>query len=134
MMAEGTISPGVAGTPRILLQIEGFALFALATTGFALTGLTWWLYALLFLTPDVSFAAYGAGPRVGAVVYNAMHTTILPAALAALGLMLGSTTVLGLAAIWAAHIGFDRMLGYGLKYDTAFGHTHLGRIGRAKDA
>jgi hypothetical protein len=34
------------------------------------------------------------------------------------------------AAIWIAHVGFDRMLGHGLKYETAFGDTHLGRIGR----
>jgi Domain of unknown function (DUF4260) len=30
-----------------------------------------------------------------------------------------------------AHIGFDRMLGYGLKYASGFGDTHLSRIGRA---
>jgi hypothetical protein len=40
-------------------------------------------------------------------------------------------TLLAIAAVWAAHIGFDRMLGYGLKYSSAFGDTHLGRIGRA---
>jgi hypothetical protein len=28
-----------------------------------------------------------------------------------------------------AHVGFDRMLGYGLKYGTGFGDTHLGRKG-----
>jgi hypothetical protein len=38
--------------------------------------------------------------------------------------------LLGIAAIWAAHIGFDRMLGYGLKYSSSFNDTHLGRIGR----
>lgn len=32
--------------------------------------------------------------------------------------------------IWIAHIGFDRTLGYGLKYDSGFKFTHLGRIGR----
>lgn len=31
-----------------------------------------------------------------------------------------------------AHIGMDRLLGYGLKYPTGFRHTHLGRIGREK--
>ena len=36
-----------------------------------------------------------------------------------------------LALIWIAHIGLDRALGYGLKYATGFGDTHLGRIGRA---
>jgi len=32
----------------------------------------------------------------------------------------------------SAHIGFDRALGYGLKYSKGFGYTHLGRIGNAK--
>jgi Domain of unknown function (DUF4260) len=35
---------------------------------------------------------------------------------------------LALAAIWALHIGVDRMLGYGLKYPTAFKDTRLQRI------
>ena len=134
MMGDGTISHNVTGAPRILLQLEGFALFALGTTGFALTSHSWWLYAVLFFTPDLGFAGYAAGPRLGAVAYNVLHTTTMPAALAAIGLMLGSTTVLAIAAIWAAHVGLDRMLGYGLKYATAFGDTHLGPIGRTKAA
>jgi hypothetical protein len=36
-----------------------------------------------------------------------------------------------IALIWLAHIGIDRALGYGLKYTTGFGFTHLGRIGPA---
>jgi hypothetical protein len=125
---------GVAGIPRLILRLEGLALFTLATTGFALIGLSWWLYAALFLVPDVSFAAYWAGSRAGAVVYNALHATIGPALLAGAGLIGESTILLGLAAIWASHIGFDRMLGYGLKYVTGFGDTHLGPIGRRDQA
>jgi hypothetical protein len=30
-----------------------------------------------------------------------------------------------LALIWFAHIGFDRLLGFGLKYPTRFKDTHL---------
>jgi hypothetical protein len=43
-------------------------------------------------------------------------------------LSLGSGPTIPL--VWAAHIGFDRGLGYGLKYPSAFGDTHLGRIGK----
>ncbi|WP_210272119.1 DUF4260 domain-containing protein [Microvirga subterranea] len=124
----------VAGAPRLLLRFEGLALLAAATVGFHLTSLSWWLYGVLFFVPDVSFAAYGAGPRVGAVVYNALHSTIGPALLAGTGLLLGDARLLGVAAIWAAHIGFDRMLGYGLKYASGFSDTHLGRIGRPDHA
>ena len=38
------------------------------------------------------------------------------------------------ALIWAAHVGFNRTLGYGLKYASAFGHTHLGLVGKAAKA
>jgi hypothetical protein len=30
--------------------------------------------------------------------------------------------------IWAGHIGFDRMLGYGLKYPTRFKDTHFEHV------
>jgi hypothetical protein len=115
--------------PRLLLRLEGMALFILATVAFAHLGLSWWLYAILFLAPDLSFAAYAAGPKPGALAYNAVHSNLAPAILVGLGLSLDSSILLGLAAIWAAHIGFDRMLGYGLKYASSFNDTHLGRIG-----
>ncbi|MEH7648941.1 DUF4260 family protein, partial [Bacillus toyonensis] len=30
--------------------------------------------------------------------------------------------------IWIAHIGMDRMFGYGLKYETDFKDTHIQRL------
>ncbi len=116
--------------PRLLLRLEGLALFILATWAFVHTGSSWWIYAVLFFGPDLSFTGYFAGPRLGAVAYNALHSTLGPAVLAGLGLFLDHTMLLGVAAIWASHIGFDRMLGYGLKYTSGFNDTHLGRIGR----
>ena len=44
---------------------------------YAIWGGPWWLFAILFLLPDLSFAAYLAGPRTGALVYNAAHSTIV---------------------------------------------------------
>lgn len=120
----------VTGGPRLLLRLEGLALFAVATGAFAQTAQPWWLYAVLFFVPDLSFAAYAAGPRLGAALYNAFHSTIGPLALGFVGLLLSLPPVIGIAAIWAAHVGFDRVLGYGLKYATSFHDTHLGRIGR----
>ncbi|MFO7892188.1 MAG: DUF4260 family protein [Longimicrobiales bacterium] len=34
-----------------------------------------------------------------------------------------------MAAVWAAHIGMDRALGFGLKGPDAFQQTHLGWVG-----
>jgi hypothetical protein len=118
--------------PKLLLRLEGVMLFTLATAVYASMDLSWWLYAALFFWPDVSFAAYGAGPRPGAMVYNTLHSTVGPAVVVGFGFLVDSPILLGGAAIWAAHIGFDRMLGYGLKYGTGFNDTHLGRIGRAQ--
>ena len=90
----------------------------------------WKLFAILFLVPDFSFAFYLAGPRIGALGYNAMHSTLGPLALGAAGIAwnLHLAAIIGL--IWLAHVGFDRALGYGLKHTRGFGFTHLGRIGR----
>jgi hypothetical protein len=64
-------------------------------------------------------------PRLGAAIYNLAHTYALPAALAAYGLYQSQPLALNIALVWIAHIGFDRLLGFGLKYQTAFRHTHL---------
>lgn len=120
------------GGVRALLRLEGLALFAGMVGLYALWGGSWWVFAVLFLVPDISFAAYLAGPRVGAIVYNAMHADIMPIALAFYGFAFAAPLTLSVALIWLAHIGIDRALGYGLKYPGGFGLTHLGRIGRAK--
>ena len=120
----------VSGVPRLLLRAEGAALLVAATLLYRQTGASWWLFAVLFLAPDLSFLGYLAGPRVGAISYNVAHTLVGPIALAIAGLVLPATMALALALIWVAHIGFDRLLGYGLKYAAGFGFTHLGRIGK----
>lgn len=124
-------SPGVRGIPRFVLRAEGAAIFALSLLLYARTGSSWWLMVVLFLAPDVSFLGYLGGPRIGAIVYNAAHSFIGPLTIVAAGLLLPAFVLVPLGLIWAAHVGFDRMLGYGLKYGAGFGYTHLGPIGRA---
>ncbi len=91
---------------------------------------SWWLFATLFLAPDLSFFAYVAGPRAGAIAYNAVHTSAGPVLLVMAGFLVPSKIAVGIGLIWLAHCGFDRALGYGLKYQAGFGFTHLGPIGR----
>lgn len=129
-IAGGSAAGAATGGARTLLRLEGLALFAGMTLLYALWDGSWWVYALLFLAPDLSFAGYLAGPRIGAAVYNAAHSYLAPMALMTTGLALLSPLTLSLAMIWLAHIGIDRALGYGLKYSTGFGFTHLGRIGK----
>ena len=86
---------------------------------------SWGLFALLFLMPDVSMVGYLANAQIGAAVYNAVHTYLLPLLLGVYSVSTDHRTPLLLALIWLAHIGLDRMLGFGLKYPTEFKDTHL---------
>ena len=120
--------------PLALLRLEGLALCVAAVVGYALLDASWLLFAALLFAPDLAVLGYLAGPRAGAAAYNAVHTTAAPVALAALAAVTGWSQGFPVALVWAAHIGLDRMLGYGLKLPDAFQHTHLGRIGRARHA
>lgn len=122
----------VRGGMRALLRLEGLALLAAAVAAHAWLEGGCWRFALLFLLPDLSMLGYLAGPRIGALAYNAAHATIGPLLLLIAGLLL-APALLPYATIWLAHIGFDRALGYGLKYAEGFGVTHLGRIGRSRE-
>ena len=118
------------GSVRLLLRLEGVVLFAGMTLLYGLWEGSWGVYAALFLAPDLSFAAYIGGPKLGSIVYNAAHSYLGPVALMTVGLAVAAPLTLSLAMIWLAHIGIDRALGYGLKYQAGFAFTHLGRIGR----
>ena len=114
--------------PGRLLRLEGLALFVGALVVYFDQGFGWLALLILFLVPDLSFAGYLAGPRIGAWAYNTFHTTVGPIALAAVGVVSDTDWCVQLALIWLAHIGLDRVLGYGLKYPTAFKDTHLNRV------
>jgi Domain of unknown function (DUF4260) len=124
-------SGATIGGVRWLLRCEGLALFVAACALYHVWGGSWWLFVVLFLAPDLSFLAYLIGARQGALVYNAVHTTIVPIIVIGIGAALTVPLLTSIAIIWLAHIGLDRALGYGLKYDAGFGFTHLGRIGRS---
>jgi hypothetical protein len=119
----------VRGSIRTLLRLEGAAVLAAACVAYAQTGASWFLFAILFLAPDLSFFAYSGGKSLGAAVYNSVHTYTLPLPLLIAGL-LAYPGITPYALIWIAHIGLDRAIGYGLKYGSGFGHTHLGLMGR----
>ena len=110
------------------LRIEGAAIGALALIAYGTTGASWWLFAALILVPDLAMVGYLARPRVGALIYNLAHTYTVPVALAGAAMVAGLPLLLAGALIWIAHIGADRMLGYGLKLPEGFKHTDLGTL------
>ena len=116
----------VSGTPRALLRIEGATMFVAAVVAYRATGGSWGVFAALFLAPDLGLIAYAAGPRVGAHIYNALHTYVGPALLAGLAYTGVSPHAWSWCAVWLAHIGMDRAVGFGLKFTSAASNTHLG--------
>jgi len=127
-------STGAAGGVRMMLRLEGLMLFTGAMLLYGHAGASWALFLALFLAPDLSFIGYLFGSRAGAFAYNAMHSTIGPIALALASQLPLPTPLppLPIALIWFAHVGFDRALGYGLKYASGFSDTHLGFIGKKR--
>lgn len=117
----------VSGPNNLILRAEGALALAAASLLHGLTGPGWGLFAALFLVPDVFMLGYLGGNRVGALFYNLGHTYLSPGLLAFAAWLAGADAGLDVALIWVAHIGFDRMLGYGLKYSGGFRMTHLSR-------
>jgi hypothetical protein len=99
----------------VLVVAAGLGLFWWVESGWA-----WWL----------AIPAYAFGPRVGAFGYNLVHVYGFGLLLFAVGLVAALPVLMACGALFLAHAGFDRMLGYGLKSPEGFAHTHLGRIGK----
>lgn len=117
--------------PRALHQLEGLTVLVISVALYARTGQSWLLLAALFFAPDLALLAYAFSNSAATTLYNLMHTYTLPALLGAIGVLAPQPLLLAVALIWAAHIGFDRTLGLGLRTPDAFGHAQLRKIGRS---
>ena len=82
-------SSAVAPPVLCWLRLEGLTVAALSATLYAHVGANWWLFAALWLVPDLAMFGYLAGPRWGAYSYNTVHTYIFPATLAIVAITLG---------------------------------------------
>jgi hypothetical protein len=110
--------------PKPLLQLEGAAVLIVSLMGYRWNHSGWIEFVLLFLVPDLSMIGYGANARVGRDVQRRAYIRWASPAGGVLGLGRPNSALL-FSLIWMAHIGFDRMLGFGLKYPTRFKDTHL---------
>jgi hypothetical protein len=115
---------------RRWLRLEGLAGLALGWIVWQSMGgqLVW--FVPLLLVPDVSMLGYLRGPRIGALTYNLAHNWLTAGVVFAIGGAFDNVPIMLAGTILVAHVGIDRLLGYGLKYPTSFHDTHLGRIGR----
>ena len=119
---------GKTSLVKQLLHAEGLGLLLIALVGYAWQGFHWWQFGLALFVPDLVMIGYLWGPKVGSICYNFGHFTLWPLSLLALGVLNNWQLGLQIGLIWLAHLGLDRMLGYGLKYPTQFKDTHLGRV------
>jgi len=113
---------------KVLLSMESMTVLAVSLFLYSQSGFSWIMFFVLLLFPDLAMVGYLKNKRVGSYLYNTFHTYTLPAIAVALGYLLPVPILIAVGLIWAAHIGMDRLVGYGLKYETDFKDTHLQRI------
>ena len=99
---------------------------------FNLLDYEWWLFLALFLAPDLSMFGYIINPKIGGYAYNLFHHKGVAIAVYFLGIYMNNTELQLAGLVLFGHSSFDRVMGYGLKYEDSFNHTHLGMIGKAK--
>lgn len=128
MNMDPLVSSSVTGQIKLILRIEGLLVLLASLLAYHSIEYSWKSFFILFFLPDIGFVGYLISSRFGAFTYNLLHSYILP-------MIIGITIwyylneICYLVLIWIAHIGFDRFLGYGLKYGSSFKFTHLGIIG-----
>jgi hypothetical protein len=91
-------------------------------------GGSWLALVPLLLVPDLSALGYAAGPRLGSVVYNAVHNWAVALAALGAGLWFAAPWLVLAGATLIAHVGADRLFGFGLKYPTRFRDTHMQHV------
>lgn len=116
---------------NVLIKLEQTALFAFSIFLFSHTNFSWWWFPLLILLPDISMLGYLSNPKYGAMLYNLFHHQALALITLSLGWQIGNDWIYLTGIILLGHSSMDRIFGYGLKYQDAFKHTHLGWIGRS---
>ncbi|MGI0105211.1 DUF4260 domain-containing protein [Salinimicrobium sp. WS361] len=117
---------------NLTLKLEEMAMLLLGVYGFSMLPFEWWWFPLLFFVPDFSMLGYLFGNTPGAFMYNLFHHKAVAIAIYLAGSFFLLPVLQLIGVIMFSHAAFDRMLGYGLKYEQGFQHTHLGTIGKAQ--
>ncbi len=116
--------------PILYQRIEAAVVFVASLYFYVHSHLNVILFFVLLLAVDVFMLGYLANNRLGVHLYNIGHSFIIPPILLIIGTSAANNVLIGAGLIWAAHIAIDRAFGYGLKFDTSFQDTHLGKIGK----
>jgi hypothetical protein len=114
--------------PNLFLRLEGAAIFIGAIFAYIQQGASGLLFIVLLLAPDLGMLGYLINPKIGATIYNTAHLIAFPLTLMLIGVATTTPLAFHIGLIWIAHIGMDRLAGYGFKYASAFKDTHLQRV------
>jgi hypothetical protein len=117
----------VLDTVRPLLRLEGLAMLIAGMIAYDRLGGDWLWVVPALLLPDLSIIGYLAGPSVGSLVYNLVHNWALGLAVLGAGLLWAIPWVALVGVVLIAHVGMDRLAGYGLKHPSGFKDTHMQR-------
>jgi hypothetical protein len=127
---EPTAKPVISFIPdtvRFWLRAEGLAALIAGGIVYQTLGGNWLLAIPLLLLPDLSAIGYLGGLRLGSFTYNLFHNWVIGLAALGLGVWMDSSLMLFAGTILVAHVGMDRVVGYGLKHTSGFKDTHLQR-------
>lgn len=113
---------------KTLLKLEEAAIFLFSIPVFNTLDFAWWWFPAFLLLPDIGMIGYLVNPKIGAFTYNLFHHRLSAAVVAFYALYSGNEYWTFAAVILFAHGAFDRVFGYGLKYNDHFKHTHLGTL------
>lgn len=114
------------------LRLEEGLMFVLAVYLNTLLPFKWWWYWVFFLTPDLGMVGYLINNRMGALLYNLFHHKGIAIGFYLVGIFTTNQVLMFIGLLLFGHSSFDRVFGYGLKYQDSFHNTHLGWIGKNK--
>ena len=115
---------------NFILRLEEFGMLLLGILAFSFLPFSWWWFLVLILVPDIGMLGYLFGSKAGAFSYNLFHHKGVAVLIGVIGIYLNSTYMQLAGIILFSHASFDRLFGYGLKYEKGFKFTHLGEIGK----
>ncbi|WP_106790665.1 DUF4260 domain-containing protein [Aquimarina sp. Aq78] len=114
---------------KTTLKLEEIAMLGLGIYLFSLLSYPWWLFLALFLLPDIGMLGYIINNKIGALSYNIFHHKGIAVLIYITGIYISNELLQLSGVVLFSHAAFDRILGYGLKYEKGFKFTHLGEIG-----
>ena len=115
---------------KSIIKLEELGLFLFGIYLFNQLDYAWWWFLVLILAPDFSMIGYVFGNKPGAFLYNMAHHRGIAILVYLAGVYSSNSLIQLTGIILFPHSSMDRMLGYGLKYETGFAFTHLGEIGK----